>query len=46
MLAYGTIDVVVDDYVHIKESKIIEILRIFVKVIVELFGAEYLRRSK
>ncbi|XP_074356322.1 uncharacterized protein LOC141696028 [Apium graveolens] len=44
MLAYGTTSDVVDDYVRIGESTIIESLRRFVKSIVEIFGAEYLRR--
>ncbi|XP_074377086.1 uncharacterized protein LOC141718608 [Apium graveolens] len=44
MLAYGTAADVVDDYVRISESTATESLRRFVKAIVEIFGAEYLRR--
>ncbi|XP_074376200.1 uncharacterized protein LOC141717874 [Apium graveolens] len=44
MLAYGTAADAVDDYVRIGESTAIESLRRFVKAIVEVFGAEYLRR--
>ncbi|XP_074328216.1 uncharacterized protein LOC141666117 [Apium graveolens] len=46
MLAYGTTSEAIDDYVRIGESNTIESLRIFVKAIVEVFGAEYLRRPK
>ncbi|XP_074356318.1 uncharacterized protein LOC141696020 [Apium graveolens] len=44
MLAYGTTSDAVDDYIHIGESTTIESLRRFVKAIVEIFRAEYLRR--
>ncbi|XP_074327018.1 uncharacterized protein LOC141664959 [Apium graveolens] len=44
MLAYGTAADAIDDYVRIGESTTIESLRRFVKAIVEVFGAEYLRR--
>ncbi|XP_074342288.1 uncharacterized protein LOC141679783 [Apium graveolens] len=44
MLAYGTVADAVDDYVRIGESTTIESLKIFVKAIVEVFRAEYLRR--
>ncbi|XP_074355895.1 uncharacterized protein LOC141695556 [Apium graveolens] len=44
MLAYGTAADAVDDYVRIGESTTIESLKRFVKAIVEVFGAEYLRR--
>ena len=44
MLAYGTAVDAVDDYVHIGESMIIESLKRFVKAIVEVFAAEYMRR--
>ncbi|XP_074326626.1 uncharacterized protein LOC141664570 [Apium graveolens] len=44
MLAYGTAADAIDDYVRIGESTAIESLRRFVKAIVEVFGAEYLRR--
>ncbi|XP_074351568.1 uncharacterized protein LOC141690688 [Apium graveolens] len=44
MLAYRTTVDAIDDYVRIGESTTIESLRRFVKAIVEVFGAEYLRR--
>ncbi|XP_074373857.1 uncharacterized protein LOC141714224 [Apium graveolens] len=44
MLAYGTAADVVDDYVRIGESTSVESLKRFVKAIVEIFVAEYLRR--
>ncbi|KAL6587400.1 hypothetical protein OROMI_000378 [Orobanche minor] len=44
MLAYGTAADAVDDYVRIGESTTIESLKKFVKTIVEVFGAKYLRR--
>ncbi|XP_074363637.1 uncharacterized protein LOC141704254 [Apium graveolens] len=44
MLAYGTTADSVDDYARIGESTTIESLKRFVKSIVEVFGAEYLRR--
>ena len=44
MLAYGTAADAVDDYVRIGESTSIESLKRFVKAIVEIFAAEYLRR--
>ncbi|XP_074377323.1 uncharacterized protein LOC141718843 [Apium graveolens] len=43
MLAYRTVADVIDDYVRIGESTTIESLRRYVKAIVEVFGAEYLR---
>ncbi|KAL6579990.1 hypothetical protein OROMI_008014 [Orobanche minor] len=44
MLAYGMHADAVNDYVRIGESTAIESLKRFVKSIVEVFGAEYLRR--
>lgn len=43
MLAYGTPADIIDDYVRIGESTIKSLTR-FVKVVVEIFGKEYLRR--
>ncbi|XP_074361992.1 uncharacterized protein LOC141702196 [Apium graveolens] len=44
MLSYITAADAVDDYVRIGESTIIKSLKRFFKVIVEVFGIEYLRR--
>ncbi|KAK9281229.1 hypothetical protein L1049_004124 [Liquidambar formosana] len=43
MLAYGLAVDVVDDYVRIGESTTIESLKKFVKVVIGVFGDEYLR---
>ncbi|KAF8401583.1 hypothetical protein HHK36_012528 [Tetracentron sinense] len=43
MLAYGVAADAVDDYVRIGESTSIESLKRFVRVVVEVFGEEYLR---
>ncbi|XP_074352671.1 uncharacterized protein LOC141691817 [Apium graveolens] len=45
MFAYRTATDIVDDYIRIGESTTIESLKRFVKAIVEVFGAEYLRQS-
>ncbi|XP_074377478.1 uncharacterized protein LOC141719001 [Apium graveolens] len=45
MLAYRTSGNAVDDYIRIGESTTIESLKRFVKAIVKVYGAEYLRRK-
>ncbi|CAM8926970.1 unnamed protein product [Rhodiola kirilowii] len=44
MLAYGTPADAIDDYIRIGESTAIESLRKFARGVVEIFGAEYMRR--
>ncbi|XP_004301522.1 PREDICTED: uncharacterized protein LOC101292908 [Fragaria vesca subsp. vesca] len=44
MLAYGVGADVVDDYIRIGESTAIEALRRFVQAVIDVFGAQYLRR--
>ncbi|XP_052197217.1 uncharacterized protein LOC127804398 [Diospyros lotus] len=43
MLAYGSPADAVDEYVRIGESTVIESLKKFTKVVVEIFGEQYLR---
>lgn len=43
MLYYGVSADSTDDYIRIVESIVIEILKRFVKAIIEIFGKEYLR---
>ncbi|KAL9671063.1 hypothetical protein QQ045_008627 [Rhodiola kirilowii] len=45
MLAYGTPADAIDDYIRIGESTAIESLRKFARGVVEIFGAEFMRRS-
>ncbi|XP_004296239.1 PREDICTED: uncharacterized protein LOC101310791 [Fragaria vesca subsp. vesca] len=44
MLAYGVGADAVDDYIRIGESTAIEALRRFVQAVIDVFGAQYLRR--
>lgn len=43
MLAYGQQTDSIDDYVQIGENIVLACLRQFVKTIVDVFGAQYLR---
>ncbi|XP_072087926.1 uncharacterized protein [Arachis hypogaea] len=45
MLAYGVVDDVVDDYICIGESTIIECLEKFVEGVISVFEYEYLQKT-
>jgi len=43
VLAYGCSVDVVDDYVHIREDTILEVVQRYTKAVISIFGSEYLR---